>query len=62
MIGKFVPRGFDSIIEFLKRSKNIEVIIVDEAHRFRNGTTETYEKAEDYLPRTQGYIAYGNSF
>ncbi|HOQ78502.1 MAG TPA: helicase-related protein [Candidatus Cloacimonas sp.] len=34
----------DSIIEFLKRSKNIEVIIVDEAHRFRNGTTETYEK------------------
>ncbi|MGB3938543.1 MAG: SNF2-related protein, partial [Candidatus Cloacimonas acidaminovorans] len=34
----------DSIIEFLNRPKNIEVIIVDEAHRYRNGTTETYEK------------------
>ncbi len=34
----------DSIIEFLNRAKNIEVIIVDEAHRYRNGTTETYEK------------------
>jgi len=34
----------DSIIEFLKNTNNIEVIVIDEAHRYRNGTTETYEK------------------
>jgi len=34
----------DGIIEFLGNTDNIEVIIVDEAHRYRNSSTETYEK------------------
>lgn len=34
----------DAVIEFLRNTDNIEVIIVDEAHRYRNSSTETYEK------------------
>ncbi|HNQ40285.1 MAG TPA: phospholipase D-like domain-containing protein, partial [Candidatus Cloacimonas sp.] len=34
----------DGIIEFIGNTDNIEVIIVDEAHRYRNSSTETYEK------------------
>ncbi|MCB5229974.1 MAG: phospholipase D-like domain-containing protein [Candidatus Cloacimonetes bacterium] len=34
----------DGIIEFIGNTDGIEVIIVDEAHRFRNSSTETYEK------------------
>ena len=34
----------DSIINFLDDKDGIEVIIVDEAHRYRNSLTETYEK------------------
>lgn len=34
----------DKTIEFLENANNIEVVIVDEAHRYRNSSTETYEK------------------
>lgn len=34
----------DGIIEFIGNTDGIEVIIVDEAHRYRNSSTETYEK------------------
>lgn len=34
----------DGIIEFIDNTDGIEVIIVDEAHRYRNSSTETYEK------------------
>ncbi len=34
----------DGIIDFIGNTDNIEVIIVDEAHRYRNSSTETYEK------------------
>jgi superfamily II DNA or RNA helicase/HKD family nuclease len=33
----------ENILEFVKRDKDIEVIIVDEAHRFRNQDTKDYE-------------------
>lgn len=34
----------DGILEFLENTNSIEVVIVDEAHRYRNSSTETYEK------------------
>lgn len=34
----------DAIIEFIDNTDSIEVIIVDEAHRYRNSSTESYEK------------------
>jgi superfamily II DNA or RNA helicase/HKD family nuclease len=34
----------DGIMEFMKNTEGIEVIVVDEAHRYRNSSTETYEK------------------
>jgi SNF2 family DNA or RNA helicase len=34
----------DSIIEFINNTDGIEVIIVDEAHRYRNSKTESYDK------------------
>lgn len=34
----------DGIIKFIENTDSIEVIIVDEAHRYRNSSTETYEK------------------
>lgn len=34
----------DGIIEFIGNTDGIEVVIVDEAHRYRNSSTETYEK------------------
>lgn len=33
----------ESITEFIQRTKEIEVIIIDEAHRFRNQDTKDYE-------------------
>lgn len=36
--------NLDSVIEYLGNTEGIEVIIVDEAHRYRNSSTETYEK------------------
>ncbi|MDD3662721.1 MAG: helicase-related protein, partial [Candidatus Pacebacteria bacterium] len=37
----------ESIFEFVKKNKDIEVIIVDEAHRFRNEDTEDYESLKN---------------
>ena len=34
----------DGIIEYIVNTDGIEVIIVDEAHRYRNSRTQTYEK------------------
>ncbi len=34
---------FDKINEFLKNAKDVEVVVIDEAHRFRNQDTENYE-------------------
>lgn len=36
--------NLDNVMEFMKNTEGIEVIIVDEAHRYRNSSTETYEK------------------
>lgn len=36
--------NLDSIIDYLETANNIEVIVVDEAHRYRNSSTESYEK------------------
>ena len=34
----------DKIITFIENTDSIEAIIIDEAHRYRNSSTETYEK------------------
>jgi len=34
----------DGIIDYLDGKESFEVVIVDEAHRYRNSSTETYEK------------------
>jgi superfamily II DNA or RNA helicase/HKD family nuclease len=34
----------DKILKYLEDERNIEVVIIDEAHRYRNSNTETYEK------------------
>jgi superfamily II DNA or RNA helicase/HKD family nuclease len=34
----------DKILAYLDEERNIEVVIIDEAHRYRNSSTETYEK------------------
>ncbi|HOD18565.1 MAG TPA: helicase-related protein [Candidatus Cloacimonadota bacterium] len=36
--------NLDDIIQFINNTDNIEVVIIDEAHRYRNSSTETYEK------------------
>ncbi|MBE7548264.1 MAG: DEAD/DEAH box helicase family protein [Planctomycetia bacterium] len=41
-IGK-VGRRFGKYCRFCKQGKNIDVVIVDEAHRFRNQDTQDYE-------------------
>jgi superfamily II DNA or RNA helicase/HKD family nuclease len=33
----------ENIVEFVQKAKNIEVVIIDEAHRFRNQDTKNYE-------------------
>ncbi|ODN30536.1 helicase-related protein [Fervidobacterium thailandense] len=33
----------DEVLEYLDKTKDIEVVIVDEAHRFRNENTKSYE-------------------
>lgn len=33
----------DNILEFVRHTKDIEVVIIDEAHRFRNQDTQDYE-------------------
>ncbi|MCX6159338.1 MAG: helicase-related protein [Ignavibacteriae bacterium] len=35
--------NFDTISDYLKNAKDVEVVIIDEAHRFRNQDTEDYE-------------------
>ena len=34
----------DAIIQFLENTDDVDVVIVDEAHRYRNSSTETYAK------------------
>ncbi|MDD2261950.1 MAG: helicase-related protein [Clostridia bacterium] len=36
--------NLDATIGFLENTDGIEVIVIDEAHRYRNSNTETYEK------------------
>jgi superfamily II DNA or RNA helicase len=36
--------NLDAILEYLENTQGIEVIVVDEAHRYRNSNTESYEK------------------
>jgi len=40
--------NLDKAFEFIKRTHDsIEVVVIDEAHRFRNSDTETYEKLKN---------------
>ncbi len=36
--------NLDAILDYLETAQGIEVIVVDEAHRYRNSNTESYEK------------------
>ena len=43
----FSGGDLDKVLKFLENASNIETVIVDEAHRYRNSSTETYDKLKN---------------
>ena len=47
-VGKSFPEEiWIRVLKFLENASNIETVIVDEAHRYRNSSTETYDKLKN---------------
>lgn len=52
----------ENILEFVNKAKNIEVVIVDEAHRFRNQDTRDYELLKNICREKQVILLTATPF
>lgn len=52
----------ENTLEFVKKAKDIEVIIIDEAHRFRNQDTKDYELLKNICRRKQVILLTATPF